>query len=399
MGIGVKIFISIFLSFFLLAGASMCYFLLVRPVLGIISAQSWVETSCTVLASEVDVSRSSDSGGDTYRPLISYEYSIKDQRYTSNRYNFSTGYSSGYDSKKRVVDSYPPGYKTSCYVNPDDPADVVLNRSFSTDLLWGLFSLPFLLMGIGGLYFIWKPKRQARSPQSEGLGSQALLSSRPDYSSVTTDPDYKPTFGTIELKPRATPLGKFIGITLIGLFWNGITGVFVYKVVQDWIHGTAQGCLTIFLIPFVAVGLGLIYGAVHQFLAIFNPRPILRITPGHITPGDSVDVEWTFSGTASRLSKLQIRIKGEEQATYRRGTDIKTDKSVFQEIEITNTTEAFQIKQGRARIRIPENTMHSFESAHNKIVWSVLVNGDIPNWPDIEEEFAITVFPQTSRFR
>jgi hypothetical protein len=49
---------------------------------------------------------------------------------------------------------------------------------------------------------------------------------------------------------------------------------------------------------------------------------------------------------------------------------------------------------GSARVTIPERTMHSFAAPHNKIVWVLRVLGDIPSWPDSEDEFVVTVAPR-----
>jgi hypothetical protein len=76
-----------------------------------------------------------------------------------------------------------------------------------------------------------------------------------------------------------TPLGAFFGLTLVALFWNGIVSVFLWQVVASWRQGQPNGCLTAFLIPFVLVGLGLIYAVGRQFLVLFNPRPHITLTP------------------------------------------------------------------------------------------------------------------------
>ena len=41
----------------------------------------------------------------------------------------------------------------------------------------------------------------------------------------------------------------------------------------------------------------------------------------------------------------------------------------------------------------PADTMHSFAGENNKIVWSIKVEGEIPIWPDVNEEFEIKVLP------
>jgi len=37
--------------------------------------------------------------------------------------------------------------------------------------------------------------------------------------------------------------------------------------------------------------------------------------------------------------------------------------------------------------------MHSFEAANNKIVWSIVLHGDIARWPDTKQEYGITICP------
>jgi hypothetical protein len=51
------------------------------------------------------------------------------------------------------------------------------------------------------------------------------------------------------------------------------------------------------------------------------------------------------------------------------------------------------MQSGRARLMIPPGTMPTFRSEHNKILWTLRVRGDIPRWPDIKEEYEITVLP------
>jgi hypothetical protein len=143
----------------------------------------------------------------------------------------------------------------------------------------------------------------------------------------------------------------------------------------------------------VAVGLGLIGGVLYQFMALFNPRPRLTVSRGVLMPGDSIDVGWELTGRADRLRRFQISLEGREEATYRRGTNTRTDKEVFTRIQLTDTTDPFAMQSGSAKLKLPPDAMHSFKAANNKIMWVLKVSGDIPRWPDINDEFPITVAP------
>jgi hypothetical protein len=137
----------------------------------------------------------------------------------------------------------------------------------------------------------------------------------------------------------------------------------------------------------------LLLAVAHGFLGLFNPRPRLTIDSSQLPLGSSADLDWEFSGSAARVKQLRIYLEGREEATYRRGTDTSTDKNIFKTIEIANSPFA---DPGRAILHIPEDTMHSFKSDNNKIVWEIHVKGDIRYWSDVEEAFEIEVLPRKS---
>jgi hypothetical protein len=51
------------------------------------------------------------------------------------------------------------------------------------------------------------------------------------------------------------------------------------------------------------------------------------------------------------------------------------------------------MRQGRTETTVPADSMHSFQGDHNRIVWSLVLQGDIPRWPDVKERFEIVVTP------
>src|SRR5882672_9219877 len=105
------------------------------------------------------------------------------------------------------------------------------------------------------------------------------------------------------------------------------------------------------MIPFVAIGLGLFGGVFYLFLALFNPRPRLTVTPGAVSLNGSLRVEWNISGRTDVLKRLRLCLAGYEEATYRRGTSTCTDKSVFANVEIADTTAAPEFRSGAGTIR------------------------------------------------
>ena len=85
---------------------------------------------------------------------------------------------------------------------------------------------------------------------------------------------------------------------------------------------------TLFLIPFVLIGVALIFAVGYFFLALFNPRARLRITPGTPRLGSTLQVEWRFTGRSDVLQQVSLWLEGREEATYRRGTSTSTDRKL-----------------------------------------------------------------------
>ena len=160
-----------FFSIFLVLGLVISYLLAVRPVLKILEARSWIPTPCVVISSEVR--RHSDSDGSTYSINISYRYTFKGTEHQSNRYHFVGGSSSGYDGKAAVVGRFPAGASATCYVNPNNPTDAVLERGFTPDLWFGLIPLVFVAVGAGGIFSTLRGRRRAKSESPRQIGLPA----------------------------------------------------------------------------------------------------------------------------------------------------------------------------------------------------------------------------------
>jgi hypothetical protein len=263
----------------------------------------------------------------------------------------------------------------------------VLERGLTADLWFGLIPLVFAAAGAAGLFFSFRMK----TPETAAPSFKPFTSK--DRSTLGRDrPCYESESGPKPLAPAVSPNGKLIGLIIFALIWNGIVSVFVFNLFSGGAGGFSW-FLALFLVPFVLVGLGVVGGVFYYAMALFNPRPRLTTNPGVLLAGETVSVQWELSGRTDRLRRLQIALEGREEATFRRGTDTRTDKEVFTRIQITDTSDPLAMRSGSAQIRLPAGAMHSFNAPNNKIVWSLKVNGDIPRWPDINDEYPVTVTP------
>ena len=371
-----KYAMAAFFSIFAIVGGAMFYPLGIRPITRTVDARSWQPTPCKVLRAEV---RSHDGDdGTTYSVDIVYEYTFNGQTYKCDRYDFIGGSSSGYKGKAHVVEQYRTASNPICYVNPKDPSEAILKRGFHAKLLLALFPLPFLLVGVGGMVYTLRSKNTG----APFLGTLNARASAPasDPLSLLRPVDTGPAV----LKPKFSARGKLVGALVITLFWNGIISVFL---------ANTRGLMLIFLLPFIAVGIGLIGFVIYQFLALFNPRPTLHLSSRTIPLGGAAELQWSFSGQTSRIREFAVTLRGVERATYRRGTSTYTDENTFYEMELYKTTSLAEIASGQVGFVLPQDTMHSFKAENNKIVWSIGLRGDIKSWPDVKESFEIEVTP------
>lgn len=357
-----------FCTIFTAVGLALFVFLFAIPVSRVLAARSWPSVPCRITSSVL--SSHSGSKGSTYSADIVYTYNVDGQTYHSGRNSFGkTKSTSNYKGQLAIVNAYPPGSTSTCFYDPNNPGEAVLRRGMTGDIWLGLISLPFLLFGL--------------------LGMTAAIRS---WNGGTPKTQWKPSSlevpetGPLVLQSATSPLGRFIGLGFVNAFWNGIVCFGFFNMVADGGGFAIFG--TLFFIPFLLVG-GLLFVLWLQAgLALANAKPMLTLSQARLRPGESAELQFQMS-SGFMPTHLEIILEGREEATFTRGTDTITDKSTFYLETISQSTG----RSGSCMVTIPHGTMHSFEAPRNKIVWMLRANGPIPRWPDISEEWKITVEP------
>jgi hypothetical protein len=249
--------------------------------------------------------------------------------------------------------------------------------------MWfALIPLVFVIVGLGGLYSMVFGRARSLSLSSS---PNVVLTS---YSRATARAI--PTL----LRPKQSRAAKLAAFIIIALVWNGGVAFFLFQVVSAARRASFMWLTVLFLIPFALVGLFLIVLAFHQALTMSNPKPTVTVNTPNLPPGDELEVTWSIEGRIDKLRRFSIELEGREEATYRRGTTTSTDRQVFATIGVVEQITPAINGGGSARVTIPAPTMHSFEAPNNKIVWVLRARGEVPNWPDSDEEFPLTVVPQ-----
>ncbi|MCG8455767.1 MAG: DUF3592 domain-containing protein [Holophagales bacterium] len=396
----------VFCGLFALVGLALLYFMALRPLYQMAMARGWQETTCLIASSRVAAS----SDGDTFRVEVSYTFELDGLTYEGDRYDFQTGNTSGREAKDRIVKGLPEGAEVRCWVDPHDPESSVISRDPGWFLLWGLFPIPFVLIGVGGLFVLVRMRAAATGGRRRAMDLPEPLPAGGDNSGrwqqamqkaaeprdVDADAvmDLVPDpLGHLVLEPASTRKTRVMGLGCLSLLWNGFVAFFL---VQSGFFETGGEGLDVFLalvlVPFVLVGLGMIALFVHQLLALSNPLPHLRLTTGRPGPGGQAQLEWHLSGASGRIRRFTIRLEGRESATYTRGTDRVTDHHVFFEQELYDT-DHLATSRGSLEVDLPEGLLPTFEAPSNKVGYRIQVRGEIGLWPDVAEDFPFPVYP------
>ena len=380
-----------FCGLFAVAGCGMFCVISVPIIKSLVTSSSWIETPATVVWSRV--TSSSGDGSTTYKADVFYQYAFDGKTYKSNRNDMIEVSSSRSSGKQEAVRANPSGKAIVCYVNPHQPWDAVLNRSLGWSALFGLFPLPFMAVGLGGLWFLVRRKKAA--------GTTAITRSASRITGETTGRPTRSDGNTLTVAPSAAlslrsgkgRLTRFLGMVFVAVFWNGVVSVFLWQVVSQWRSGHVPWLLVLFLTPFGCIGIGLLLATVHALGALFNPRPLVTLEPGEPRLGQPLTVSWQFPSGADRLGRLRIVLRGEEMATYQRGDNNATARAVFHEALLIDTTQPQMIATGRAATTLPSPLMPSWQSPHNRIEWTLRIEGNIRLWPDLADSHVLTIHP------
>ncbi len=371
--------LSLFFAIFALVGLWAAYSFSFKTLMKVHDAKNWVATSCEVISSEVRTSSSHSNGKNstTYKAEISYRYEFNGQSYKNNAYHLTEFYSSGYNDKRKLVAAYPVALKFTCYVNPLNPNESVIDREPGWYLLFTLFPLPFIAVGLGGLFGNYRNRANEKA-----------------YASIAE----KSASETMVLKEKMTPLMSFLFVFFICLFWNGCVLLMIYQ----WIIPTYQdtGSVPILNLLFAGVfvffGVMILLGMISSFLQLFNPRMSITIYGSRLIPGESYQLAYTITGNAKRLQAFTLTLVSTEKITTITGNKTEMNEETAHEEKIYQQNAPIP-QNSTITLSIPENIMPTFMASHNKVVWTLKVEGKIAFWPDMVHEFNIIIYPDIKR--
>ena len=270
-----------------------------------------------------------------------------------------------------------------------------------------MFTVPlsFIVIGAGGLIytvFRWGKSAERRAALAHRAAERDIFGGRsgdPQYPFVPQGADLTNSPGT-KLKFRL-PMANSPGWAVFGTLafcvcWNGVV-IVASILLSRHLTGQSKWLLWLFIVPFVLIGLGAIAVFLRQLLITAGIGPTLvEISDHPLYPGRRYQVVLLQSGRL-KVNSLRVSLCCEETATYRQGTDTRTESREVYRQELLRR-EGFHIRSGlplesEIELDLPKGAMHSFAAQHNEINWTLVVEGDLHGWPDYRRAFPVIVRP------
>ena len=362
-----QIAVCLIFGMFLTFGSIFGYFILFKPLYMCYHAKKWQKVPCTIIHSKVK--SNSDGDGVTYSIDTLFKYRYKGKLYKSDTYDFTEGSSSGYAGKEIIVDNYPPGSVTYCYVNPQNPYQAVLSRKLSwASITFSILPLLFILIGTSGIIGTLLINEKETSEKTY-LGEQSY----------------------IELKRDTSTLDKIIKSFIVAVAANAIVSMFLIGIYHSFKDGKTDWFMAVFIIPFAITGILLIIGFLRTLLMLFSPSLKLEIYPTPLYPGCKANIRWKCKKDAEKISILTLKLTGE----YNNETSNVSQKTEgynrFEEMEIIKTEVPTQIAFGSAQFIFLENALPPTDGEEKNIRWFIELNAAVKNAPDLRETYTLPV--------
>ena len=225
-------------------------------------------------------------------------------------------------------------------------------------------------------------------------GSAPQLPGVPDCSDISSSPGTALAF---RLPASSSPAWTVFGLLAACVLWNGVVFWFVALALHGHLGGRPNWLLTLFILPFAAVGAALAVFFVRQLLVTAGVGPTLvEISEHPLLPGGECNVFVSQAGRG-RLGSLDLHLVCEEEAIYRQGTNTRAEtREVFRQSVLRLEGPASQAAPFEAlgAAAVPAGAMHSLRAAHNAIHWKLVVRGEVGGWPAFRRSFTVVVYPR-----
>jgi len=252
-----------------------------------VQMRNWVQVEAQLLAGGYESHSGDDST--TYEAHGQYTYIVDGQKYGGNRVSIAGGADNIGDYQqnmgRRLSNASSRGETFSVFVNPENPAESIIDRS----VRWGMvgFKSIFLFVfggvGLGLLILVWRAPKEKDKSDPRYTASPWLMND--DWQTDTI---------------RSSSKASMYGVWAFAAFWNLISAPLPFVMYDEVVN--KKNTIALVGLLFTAVGIWLIFWAIQRTLEWkrFGPTPVtLDPFPGSIGGhvGGTIDVGVPFNAT------------------------------------------------------------------------------------------------------
>jgi hypothetical protein len=342
--------------------------------------KQWLSVTATLTRAGVETHSGDDS--DSYEAYAVYTYQVGATIYSGDRVSIGSGSDNIGDFQQnlggRLRNAMSRGEYITVYVNPEDPADAVIDRSLRWEMVG--FNLIFVFafggVGLGLIIYSFRAQKKTDLSQSDRREQPWLANSDWQTASITSSSKQTMyfTWG-------------------FAAFWNLVSAPLPFVVFREVTRNENYIALVGLLFPLV--GAGLLAWAVRRTMEWrrFGPAPIL-LDPfpgsigGHV--GGTIDVKLSYDSNARfslTLTSLYSYVSGSGKDRSRK-TSAK-----WQDTQIAHATAGPRGTRLTFCFNVPDNLN---ESDAGKIgdqyyLWQLNVRAELPG-ADIDRDYEIPVY-------
>ncbi|NLE57539.1 MAG: DUF3592 domain-containing protein, partial [Planctomycetes bacterium] len=349
-------------------------------------AKSWVETPATI--THLDLEVDSDSDGATHRVVCNYTYVFKGVSYRSDRVGLTGGASDNIGSWQQDtynrLKQHQNGLESdtvTCWVNPTNPSEAVLDRSLRKGLLF--FSLLFaVVFGGVSVVVVWFGRiKRRRNRLTEALRLEHC--------------DRPWMCKTAWAEGRIRPQQKIGRMWLFAILWNGLSLPTVLLSVPDALRSGQYWMLILLLFPLI--GLVLLSAAIVATLRhrrYGRSRFDMETVPGVI--GGYLRGTLVITGDIAGIEDISVALRCINRVTRRKGEgDETTERPMWED---ARTLRAGTATYGQTELCLPVDFQIPYDclpcddsNPKDQILWQLTAKADIPG-ANLDLKFDVPVF-------
>jgi hypothetical protein len=267
-------------------------------------------------------------------------------------------------------------------------------------------SLTFMGIGIWGAWRLALSvgvSAERRSSFGQRARQELLLKKQKledDYPSVPREdfisdsPGTKLAYRLPSLSPESWKLWISAGFCVI---WDATSVILTMVTLQLWSLGQFAPLMTGVSLAFLGIGVAatfLFIRALARHVAI-EPT-ICEVDAAPMLPGTECDACLIQQGHVA-FKKIAARLICEEEAIYRQGTDLRTERRAVHDETLLEAVDV-EATPGRPlnllfKLRTPPSAMHSFQANHNAVRWRLEVEAHPKSWAPFKRSYPILVHP------